>query len=60
MPSYEVFNKNKINVLRRLAEKAYEGSVDSNTPNDIAKELFPGHKPEYRCCVYKEREIIRQ
>lgn len=60
MPTLEIFNQNKANVLKLLSKKAYEGTIDENTPSDIANELFPGRKPQYRCCVYKEREIIRQ
>ena len=60
MPSFEIFNRNKANVLKVLARKAFEGTVDANTPEGIARELFPGRKPQYRCCVYKEREIIRE
>lgn len=60
MPSYEIFNRNKANVLRLVAERAFSGHIDENTPSEVALELFPGHKPQYRCCVYKEREIIRE
>ena len=37
----------------------WEGNVDSDHLEKIAYEISPGPKPEYRCCVYKEREIVR-
>lgn len=60
MASFETYNVNKSNVLRLLAEDAYSGKIDSNTPRNIALKLFPRLKPQYRCCVYKEREIIQE
>ena len=37
----------------------WEGNVDADHLEKIAYEISPGPKPEYRCCVYKEREIVR-
>ena len=37
----------------------WEGNVDADHLEKIAHEISPGPKPEYRCCVYKEREIVR-
>lgn len=61
MASLDIFNFTKSRVLTRLAELAYADRVDDNTPNVIAKELFPNLSDNVRrCCVYKEREIVRE
>lgn len=51
--------KIKHEVLYEVAKMAYDGTFDEKK-DDIAYKLTPGHKPNFRCCVYKEREIIRQ
>lgn len=51
--------KIKHQVLREVARLAFEGTLDSERDN-IAFRLIPGPIPQFRCCIYKEREIIRQ
>jgi ferredoxin hydrogenase large subunit len=51
--------KIKHEVLYEVAKMAYEGEFDENK-EEIPYKLIPGIKPQFRCCVYKEREIIRQ
>ncbi|MBQ4282764.1 MAG: 4Fe-4S dicluster domain-containing protein [Lachnospira sp.] len=51
--------KIKHEVNYEAAKLAYEGTFDEKK-DDIAYRLAPGPKPNFRCCVYKEREIIRQ
>ena len=51
--------KIKHEVLYEVAKLAYKGKFDDKK-DDIAYKLAPGPKPNFRCCVYKEREIIRQ
>ena len=46
-------------VLREVAKLAFEGTLDSERDH-IAVHLIPGPTPQFRCCIYKEREIIRQ
>lgn len=50
----------KFDVLREVALRAYEKTLTLNIEDDIAYKLIPTTKADYRCCVYKEREIIRQ
>lgn len=50
----------KFDVLREVAVRAYDDSLTDNTPDEIAYKLIPSLKANFRCCVYKEREIIRQ
>ena len=46
-------------VLREVAKLAFEGTLDAERDH-IAVRLIPGPTPQFRCCIYKEREIIRQ
>lgn len=48
----------KYNVLKEVAAKAFAG-LDIN-PDEIAKEIVPGPKTTSRCCIYHEREIVRE
>lgn len=51
--------KIKHKVLDIVAKLAFEGELDAKR-DSIAFELIPGPTPQFRCCIYKEREIIRQ
>lgn len=52
-------NQIKMNVLKKVAQYAFNGII-MDKYDDIPYELIPGIKPTFRCCVYREREIIRQ
>ena len=53
--------KIKYDVLREVAKLAFDGELDNVEKRDaIAYKLSPGPKASFRCCVYKEREIVRQ
>lgn len=49
----------KHDVLYEVAKLAFAGELESKRDN-IAMSLIPGPTPQFRCCIYKEREIIRQ
>lgn len=49
----------KYAVLCRVAELSFEGKLEENI-DSIPYELIPGPQANFRCCIYKEREIIRQ
>ncbi len=49
----------KHDVLFEVAKLAFAGELDAKRDH-IAFELIPGPTPKFRCCIYKEREIIRQ
>ena len=55
----EALLKIKYNVLRTVSKLAFEGRLEEERDN-IPFKLIPGPKAQFRCCVYKEREIIRQ
>ena len=49
----------KHNVLNMVAKLAWNGELDEKR-DDIPYEMVPGPIPTERCCIYKEREVIRQ
>ncbi len=49
----------KHDVLYEVAKLAFEGKLDEKR-EEIPYNLIPGPTPKFRCCIYKEREIIRQ
>ena len=51
--------KIKHEVLYEVAKLAFSGELQERREN-IPFELIPGPNPQFRCCIYKEREIIRQ
>jgi len=52
-------NQVKMEVLKKIAEYSYENTLLQKAEN-IPYELVPGPKPHFRCCIYREREILRQ
>lgn len=52
-------NKIKYEVCVEVAKAAFEGKLEEKR-EEIPYTLIPGKTPQYRCCVYREREIIRQ
>lgn len=50
----------KYEVLNRIAKLAYEGNLDHEHIDGVPFEIIPGRTPHFRCCVYKEREILRE
>lgn len=49
----------KHEVLYLVAKAAYEGNLEDKI-DKIPYEMIPGPQARFRCCIYKEREIIRQ
>ena len=49
----------KYEVLTKVAQYAYEGTLEENL-DKIPYEIIPGPLPTFRCCIYREREIIRE
>ena len=46
-------------VLEEVARMAFSGELEERK-DEIPFKLIPGPTPQFRCCIYKEREIIRQ
>ncbi len=49
----------KYKVLKAVIENEYENKY-KNPYIDIPKEISPGPKAKYRCCIYKERAILQE
>ncbi len=49
----------KHEVLKATAKHAFAGDLQENY-DKIPYEIITGIKPNFRCCVYREREIVRQ
>jgi len=49
----------KHDVLYEVAKLAFAGTLEEKR-DYIPHKLIPGPTPQFRCCIYKEREIIRQ
>ncbi len=46
-------------VLREVCRLTWENRLTTDETEKVVYEISPGPKPNYRCCVYKEREIVR-
>ena len=46
-------------ILREVCRLAWEDRLTEQETERILYEVSPGPKPKYRCCIYKEREIVR-
>ncbi len=50
----------KFDVLREVAVLAFKDELTDEAGQMVARKLIQGTKANFRCCVYKEREILRQ
>ena len=50
-------NQIKMAVLIKTAQYAFEGTLDDKQEN-IPYELTDPIKPNFRCCVYRERWVV--
>ncbi len=50
--------KLKWNVLKAVCKSYWDGTLEEDI-DEIPYMISPGPNAEYRCCVYKEREIVR-
>ena len=50
----------KFDVLVEYARQAFRGDVNDADVHAYARRLVSMDSPRVRCCVYKEREILRQ
>ena len=47
-------------IYEEICKLAFDDNLNDDSLEDLIRKLIPGPKPEYRCCIYKEREIVRQ
>ena len=50
----------KFDVMVEVSRRSFEGKLNEDTIDEVAEKLIPGKKADFRCCIYKEKEIIRQ
>lgn len=50
----------KFDVMREVSKRAFDGKLNTDTVEEIANLLIPTKKAQFRCCIYKEKEILRQ
>ena len=50
----------KHDIATEVCKLAWEGALTEENREKIVLKISPGPKPEYRCCVYKERAIVRE
>ncbi|MBQ6451299.1 MAG: 4Fe-4S binding protein [Solobacterium sp.] len=50
----------KFDVLVELCRQAYSNDFSEESVQAKARELVSRSGPRFRCCIYKEREILRQ
>ncbi|KEH90867.1 iron hydrogenase [Clostridium novyi A str. BKT29909] len=53
-------NRVKYEVLKEVAILAKEDRLDKENVENISYNLIKGDKPQYRCCVYHERAIVKE
>lgn len=47
-------------IMREVCRLEWEDALTHENREKLVHDISPGPKPEYRCCVYKEREIVRE
>ena len=48
----------KYEVCVEVAKLAFAGELETRR-DEIPYTIIPGNTPQWRCCVYREREIVR-
>ena len=46
-------------IFREVARLTWNGELESKK-EFLPETIIPGPLPQFRCCIYREREIIRQ
>ena len=49
----------KHHILQEICRLAWEDRLTPDNCERVVYTIIPGPKPQYRCCIYKEREIVR-
>ena len=50
----------KHKILEEVARLAWNDNLTEEAKDALVYQLIPGPIAQYRCCIYKEREIVRQ
>ncbi len=47
-------------IIEEMARMAWAGTLSSEDKERLVYKIIPGPLAQYRCCIYKERELVRQ
>ncbi|MCR5734607.1 MAG: 4Fe-4S dicluster domain-containing protein [Lachnospiraceae bacterium] len=50
----------KHQIIEEVARAAWQGEITEEVKEEIVMKMIPGPLPYARCCIYKERELVRQ
>ncbi len=50
----------KHKIMEEVAKLAWKGELDEDHKDKLIHEICPGPLAGYRCCVYKDRELVKQ
>jgi ferredoxin hydrogenase large subunit len=50
----------KHKIIEEMARLAWKGEVTAEDKEELVYKIIPGPLAQYRCCIYKEREIVRR
>ena len=50
----------KHKIMEEVAKLAWEGKLDEEHKEKLIYQITPGPMATYRCCIYKERELVKQ
>jgi len=50
----------KHTIMEEVCRLAWAGNLNEDSKAELVNKIIPGPKPLFRCCIYKEREIVRE
>ncbi len=50
----------KHTIMEEVCRLAWASDLNEDTKAALVEKIIPGPKPLFRCCIYKEREIVRE
>lgn len=50
----------KHKIIEEVARLAWDDNLTEEAKEELVYKIIPGPKANYRCCIYKERELVRQ
>ena len=53
-------NSFKHKIMEEVCRLAWDSNLNEDTKAALVEKIIPGPKPIFRCCIYKEREIVRE
>ena len=50
----------KHKIMEETARLAWKGELDAEHREKLVYQIIPGPMASYRCCIYKEREVVKE